>query len=115
MRQRVNNLVTEDLLGVNWRRLEDSIEDKEDKAALDKFDPDELIEILYNQELIPKLLDAVKTKLTDRERQVIQLRYEEESTFEDAGKELGIRKQTVHEIHKVALNKLSFVLKSLKP
>lgn len=105
VRQRVNNLVTEDLLGTNWRRHDVSI----DEEIPDSFDSDELIGILDNQERTAKLLDA----LTPRQRQVIQLIYKEDSTLEAAGKKLGITKQTVDEIHKAALKKLFHKCRSL--
>lgn len=105
VRKHVNNLVTKDLLGTKWRRHDVSI----DEEIPDSFDPDELIEILDNQERTAKLLDA----LTPRQRQVIQLIYKEDSTLEAAGKKLGITKQTVDEIHKAALKKLSHKCRSL--
>jgi RNA polymerase sigma factor (sigma-70 family) len=108
VRQRVNNLVTKDLLGTEWRRHDVSI----DEEIPDSFDSDELIGILDNQERINKSLDALK-ELTDRQRQVIQLVDIEESTLEAAGKELGITKQTVDEIHKAALKKLFHKCRSL--
>lgn len=115
VRKDVNNFVIVDLLGLNYRRLKDkSLEVSIDEEFPDDVDQDLLMQILENQKIMPKLLDAVKTELTDRQRQVIHFIYEEESTYEDAGKELGIKKQTVYEIHKAAIKKLSLILKPLK-
>lgn len=81
------------------------------KDTLDGYyvTPEEHIELLENQKLIDECLKLMKDILTDREKQVLSMRYPlkgEQATLEETGKELGIRKQTVHEIEKNALNKL---------
>lgn len=87
----------------------------------DSFDPEELIERLDHQKIIAQALSFIDNPaiLTDRERQVISMRYlqkkDEVVSLEEIGEELGISRQTAKETEARALKKLSPHLKYLKP
>lgn len=58
------------------------------------------------QEQTRKLIADALSKLPKRQRQIIQLRYTEELTFEECGNRLGISKERVRQLEAIALRKL---------
>ena len=52
------------------------------------------------------LMDKAKSTLSAREQRVLQMRFEEDNSYEACGKEFGVTKARVQQIERTALNKL---------
>jgi len=73
----------------------------------------ELIEILESQEILDYLTDYIINNpdyLTDLQKQVLSLVLEQGKSFQEAGNEMEIKKQTAHELYQAAIKKLRKVL-----
>ena len=98
--------------------LSDYIETGSDGAALSLMDvvaqEDDLLETVSNREDLQALKQAVRTHLTDQERQVIALRYGLDGTppmrQREVADQTGISRSYVSRIEKRALEKLREVL-----
>ena len=98
--------------------LSDCIETETDGAALSLMDvvaeDCDLLEEVYNREMASQLHQAVKTCLTDQERQVITLRYglfgDTAMRQREVAQRTGISRSYVSRIEKRALQKLRNVL-----
>jgi len=79
----------------------------------DDFSFDELIEILESQKILDDLTDHIikyPDYLTDFQKQVLSLVIEQGNTFEEAGKEMGIKRETAFGHYKAALKKLKNII-----
>ena len=98
--------------------LSDYIETGSDGAALSLMDvvaqEDDLLETVSNREDLQALKQAVRTHLTDQERQVIALRYGLDGTppmrQREVADQTGVSRSYVSRIEKRALEKLREVL-----
>jgi len=122
----IPNAIAKKLISV--KKKEHEYIEKEGRYSLDKplsqqsedtfvdmvegeFDKDEFFDLLSDMELIDELneWDAFDN-LTDRQKQVLSLIYQQDYSLSEAGKELGISKQSVDEILKAALKKFRKIL-----
>ena len=98
--------------------LSDYIETGTDGAALSLMDvvseDEDLLEQLSNREMIRKMYQAVKQRLSDQERLVIELRYGLTGNIPQRQREVaqvtGISRSYVSRIEKRALEKLRVAL-----
>jgi RNA polymerase sigma factor (sigma-70 family) len=74
--------------------------------------PDPLSELLAREEY-QQVRSAIE-KLSDRQRQVIMIRYQTESTFKAIGLLLGISEVAAHKLHSRAIEQLRTHLSCLK-
>jgi RNA polymerase primary sigma factor len=70
-----------------------------------------LLESVAGQEL-KKAMDDVRKTLTYREQQIIGLRFDEDKSLEECGKELKISKERVRQMEAKALRKMRYPSRS---
>ena len=100
------DLWTEEQLTMNLKRSSSwSVMGREELNELMHGAPKSLLESVAGQEL-KKAMDAVRKTLTFREQQVIGMRFDDDKTMEECGKELGLSKEGVRNIEAKALRKI---------
>ena len=67
--------------------------------------PKSLLESVAGQEL-KKAMDEARKALTFREQRIIGLRFDDDKTLDETGKEVGLTRQRVRDIEAKALRKL---------
>jgi RNA polymerase sigma factor (sigma-70 family) len=100
------DLWTEEQLTMNLKRSSSwSVMGREELNELMHGAPKSLLESVAGQEL-KKAMDESRKSLTFREQRIIGLRFDDDKTLEEVGKEVGLTRQRVRDIEARALRKL---------
>ena len=100
------DLWTEEQLTMNLKKSSSwSVMGREELNELMNGAPKSLLESVAGQEL-KKTMDEVRKTLTYKEQQLIGMRFDDDKSLEQIGKELGITKERVRHIEAKALRKM---------
>ena len=100
------DLWTEEQLTMNLKKSSSwSVMGREELNELMNGAPKSLLESVAGQEL-KKAMDESRKSLTFREQRIIGLRFDDDKTLEEVGKEVGLTRQRVRDIEARALRKL---------
>lgn len=100
------DLWTEEQLTMNLKKSSSwSVMGREELNELMNGAPKSLLESVAGQELKRNMDEARKT-LTFREQRIIGLRFDDDKTLDETGKEVGLTRQRVRDIEAKALRKL---------
>ena len=108
------DLWTEEQLTMNLKRSSSwSVMDREELHVLMNGEQKSLLDSVAGQEL-KKAMDESRKALTFREQRIIGLRFDDDKTLEEVGKEVGLTRQRVRDIEARALRKLRLHSEQLK-
>jgi RNA polymerase sigma factor (sigma-70 family) len=108
------DLWTEEQLTMNLKKSSSwSVMGREELNELMNGAPKSLLESVAGQEL-KKTMDEVRKTLTYKEQQLIGMRFDDDKSLEQIGKELGITKERVRQMEAKALRKLRYPSRSDK-
>ena len=82
--------------------------DDPDSDPLVCFVADPAAESVFDERVRSHAILLALQKLSDRERRVIVLRFYYDLSLEQTGKEMGLSKNTVHQLERKALRKFRF-------
>ncbi len=100
-------------LGVDWLRPRQSVEGKQrDEETLVADDHENPFDLCYRREQ-RDILNRALVRLTERERLIILLYYNQELTMKKIGAKLGIDESRVSQIHSAALRRLQSHVKAI--
>ena len=100
------DLWTEEQLTMNLKRSSSwSVMGREELNELMNGAPKSLLESVAGQEL-KRTMDEARKTLTFREQRIIGLRFDDDKTLDETGKEVGLTRQRVRDIEAKALRKL---------
>jgi len=106
------DLWTEEQLTMNLKRSSSwSVMGKEELHVLMNGEQKSLLDSVAGQEL-KKTMDAVRKTLTYREQQIIGLRFDDDKSLEEVGKELGVSRDRVRQLEARALRKMRYPSRS---
>ena len=108
------DLWTEEQLTMSLKKSSSwSVMGREELNELMNGAPKSLLESVAGQEL-KKTMDEVRKTLTYKEQQLIGMRFDDDKSLEQIGKELGITKERVRQMEAKALRKLRYPSRSDK-
>lgn len=100
------DLWTEEQLTMNLKRSSSwSVMGREELHVLMNGEQKSLLDSVAGQEL-KKAMDGVRKTLTFKEQQVIGMRFDDNKSLEECGKELGVSKTSIGHVEARALRKL---------
>ena len=106
------DLWTEEQLTMNLKKSSSwSVMGREELHVLMNGEQKSLLDSVAGQEL-KKAMDDVRKTLTYREQQIIGLRFDEDKSLEECGKELGVSKERVRQMEAKALRKMRYPSRS---
>jgi len=106
------DLWTEEQLTMNLKRSSSwSVMGREELHVLMNGEQKSLLDSVAGQEL-KKTMDAVRKTLTYREQQIIGLRFDDDKSLEEVGKELGVSRDRVRQLEARALRKMRYPSRS---
>lgn len=106
------DLWTEEQLTMNLKKSSSwSVMGREELHVLMNGEQKSLLESVAGQEL-KKAMDDVRKTLTYREQQIIGLRFDEDKSLEECGKELGVSRERVRQMEAKALRKMRYPSRS---
>lgn len=108
------DLWTEEQLTMNLKKSSSwSVMGREELHVLMNGEQKSLLDSVAGQEL-KKAMDESRKALTFREQRIIGLRFDDDKTLEEVGKEVGLTRQRVRDIEAKALRKLRLRGEQLK-
>jgi DNA-binding CsgD family transcriptional regulator len=106
------DLWTEEQLTMNLKRSSSwSVMGREELHVLMNGEQKSLLESVAGQEL-KKAMDDVRKTLTYREQQIIGMRFDDDKSLEECGKELKLSKERIRHIEAKALRKMRYPSRS---
>jgi RNA polymerase sigma factor (sigma-70 family) len=100
------DLWTEEQLTMNLKRSSSwSVMGREELHTLMNGEQKSLLDLVAGQEL-KKAMDEVRKTLTFREQQILGLRFDEDKSLEECGKEMGLSKERIRQMEAKALRKM---------
>jgi RNA polymerase sigma factor (sigma-70 family) len=106
------DLWTEEQLTMNLKRSSSwSVMGREELHVLMNGEQKSLLDSVAGQEL-KVAMDAVRKTLSYREQQIIGLRFDDDKSLEEVGKELGVSRDRVRQLEARALRKMRYPSRS---
>ena len=106
------DLWTEEQLTMNLKKSSSwSAMGKEELHVLMNGEQKSLLDMVAGQEL-KKTMDEVRKTLTFREQQILSLRFDEDKSLEECGKEMGVSKERIRQMEAKALRKMRYPSRS---
>jgi RNA polymerase sigma factor (sigma-70 family) len=100
------DLWTEEQLTMNLKRSSSwSVMGREELHTLMNGEQKSLLDLVAGQEL-KKAMDEVRKTLTFREQRILGLRFDEDKSLEECGKEMGLSKERIRQMEAKALRKM---------